>query len=103
MGKTALDAKTKNTVPSAAPAAAIGDVGKANRVLFAENLPAEVNENMLGMLFRQYPGFDAARLVEGRGVAFVEFEDDVQAGVAMQGLQGFRITPDMGLKLSYAK
>ena len=59
---------------------------------------------MLGMLFQQFPGFREVRMVEARpGIAFVEFENDMQAGVAMSGLQGFKITPNNGMAISYAK
>ena len=37
------------------------------------------------------------------GIAFVEFESDHQAGVAMQGLQGFKITQDDAIIISFAK
>lgn len=38
-----------------------------------------------------------------KGIAFIEFETEVQATDAMLGLQGFALTPDSKLKLSYAK
>lgn len=79
-----------------------GDEQKSN-VLFVENLPPEVNEMMLTMLFRQYPGFSEARLIKGRNVAFIEYGDEQQAGIAKHGLQGFMVTPDMALKIAFAK
>jgi len=79
-----------------------GDTQPSN-VLFVENLPAEVNEMMLTMLFRQYPGFQEARLIKGRNVAFIEYADELQAGIAKHGLQGFMVTPEMALKISFAK
>eukprot|EP00421_Protoceratium_reticulatum_P046527 CAMPEP_0168451954 /NCGR_PEP_ID=MMETSP0228-20121227/48899_1 /TAXON_ID=133427 /ORGANISM="Protoceratium reticulatum, Strain CCCM 535 (=CCMP 1889)" /LENGTH=248 /DNA_ID=CAMNT_0008466581 /DNA_START=1 /DNA_END=747 /DNA_ORIENTATION=+ len=84
------------------PAAAIGD-GQPSNVLFVENLPPEVNEMMLTMLFRQYPGFQEARLIKGRNVAFIEYADELQAGIAKHGLQGFMVTPEMALKIQFAK
>jgi len=77
--------------------------GQPSNVLFVENLPAEVNEMMLTMLFRQYPGFQEARLIKGRNVAFIEYSDELQAGIAKHGLQGFMVTPEMALKISFAK
>ncbi|CAE8652767.1 unnamed protein product [Polarella glacialis] len=76
---------------SSVVASGIGDVQSSN-VLFVENLPLEVNDLMLTMLFRQYPGFQEARLIKGRNVAFIEYADEVQAGVARHGLQGFMVT-----------
>lgn len=37
------------------------------------------------------------------GIAFVEFETEMQASVAMTGLQGFKITPQNAMAISYAK
>merc|ERR1712137_579755 len=62
------------------------------------------NEMMLSMLFQQFPGFKEVRLVPGKsGIAFVEFESEMQSGVAMNGLQNFKITPTNLMKISYAK
>jgi len=79
------------------------DKDQPSNVLFVENLPPEVNEMMLTMLFRQYPGFQEARLIKGRSVAFIEYADELQAGIAKHGLQGFMVTPEMALKISFAK
>eukprot|EP00933_Yihiella_yeosuensis_P047053 TRINITY_DN42718_c0_g1_i1.p1 TRINITY_DN42718_c0_g1~~TRINITY_DN42718_c0_g1_i1.p1 ORF type:complete len:238 (-),score=64.53 TRINITY_DN42718_c0_g1_i1:105-818(-) len=97
--------KTSAPKVPAHPGAAAGGAGEGqpSNVLFVENLPAEVNELMLTMLFRQYPGFQEARLIKGRNVAFIEYADDQQAGIAKHGLQGFMVTPDMALKISFAK
>jgi len=95
--------------PQQAPAAAgmprSSDVGPAppNRTLFVENLPLEANDTMLAMLFRQYPGFQEVRLIPGRNVAFVDYQNEYQSGMAMQGLQGFAMTPEVKLSLSYAR
>ena len=75
-----------------------------NPILFVENLPEQVNEMMLSMLFQQFPGYKEVRLVPGKaGIAFVEFEQDAQSSVAMTGLQNFKITPQNLMKISYAK
>merc|ERR1719231_354906 len=90
--------------PGAGPAAAPpGGSDQPSNVLFVENLPPEVNETMLTMLFRQYPGFQEARHIKGRNVAFIEYSDELQAGIAQHGLQGFMVTPDMALKIAFAK
>jgi len=75
-----------------------------NNIVFVENLPEQVNEMMLSMLFQQFPGFKEVRLVPGKkGIAFVEFDNEVQAGVAMEGLQHFKITPENLMVISFAK
>jgi U2 small nuclear ribonucleoprotein B'' len=59
---------------------------------------------MLAMLFKQFPGYKEARTVEARpGIAFIEFESAAQAGVALAGLQGFKVTPTHAMALSYAR
>mmetsp|Transcript_6574 Transcript_6574/g.21963 ORF Transcript_6574/g.21963 Transcript_6574/m.21963 type:complete len:122 (-) Transcript_6574:344-709(-) len=86
----------------AAPAAPAANL--PNPILFVEDLPDQVNEMMLSMLFSQFPGFKEVRLVPGKaGIAFVEFESEMQSGVAMGGLQGFKITPTNLMKITYAR
>ena len=92
--------------PAAPKAAAASGGGEnlPNQILFVEKLPDQVNEMMLNMLFQQFPGFKEVRLVPGKaGIAFVEFGSDAQAGVAMAGLQGFKVTPTNLMKITYAK
>ena len=49
---------------------------------------------MLSMLFQQFPGFKEVRMVEAKpGIAFVEFETETQASVALRGCRGSRSTP----------
>ncbi|KAI3461697.1 hypothetical protein Pfo_018360 [Paulownia fortunei] len=75
-----------------------------NNILFIQNLPYETNSMMLELLFKQYPGFREVRMVEAKpGIAFVEFEDDSQSSVAMQDLQGFKITSQNPMAITYAK
>uniref|UniRef100_A0A3P9K232 U1 small nuclear ribonucleoprotein A n=1 Tax=Oryzias latipes TaxID=8090 RepID=A0A3P9K232_ORYLA len=75
-----------------------------NHILFLTNLPEETNELMLSMLFNQFPGFKEVRLVPGRhDIAFVEFDNEVQAGAARDSLQGFKITQTHAMKISFAK
>uniref|UniRef100_A0A3Q3DWP5 Small nuclear ribonucleoprotein polypeptide B2 n=1 Tax=Hippocampus comes TaxID=109280 RepID=A0A3Q3DWP5_HIPCM len=75
-----------------------------NYILFLSNLPEETNEMMLSMLFNQFPGFKEVRLVPGKhDIAFVEFEGEMQAGVAKDALQGFRITATCAMKITFAK
>ncbi|KAJ6295096.1 hypothetical protein OIU76_023068 [Salix suchowensis] len=58
-----------------------------NNILFIQNLPHEATSMMLQVLFQQYPGFRDVLMIEAKpGIAFVEFEDDVQSSMAMRGL-----------------
>lgn len=75
-----------------------------NNILFIQNLPHETTSMMLQVLFEQYPGFREVRMIEAKpGIAFVEFEDDVQSSMAMQALQGFKITPQNPMSITFAK
>ncbi|KAL9684480.1 hypothetical protein QQ045_021920 [Rhodiola kirilowii] len=75
-----------------------------NNILFIQNLPHQTKSEELTFLFEKYPGFKEVRLIEAKpGIAFVEFEDDGQSSSAMQGLQGFRITPQNPLVINFAK
>jgi len=100
-------AKKSKKKPSKAEAAKqSGHVMDAppNQILFLTNLPEETNEMMLQMLFNQFPGFKEVRLVPGRhDIAFVEFEDEGQSAAARDSLQGFKITPNTAMRISFAK
>ena len=104
--KAAKEAALRQASAAAGPAAKPGHVPDAppNQILFLTNLPEETNETMLQMLFNQFPGFKEVRLVPGRhDIAFVEFENDAQAAAARESLQGFKITPNNSMKISFAK
>ncbi len=52
----------------------------------------------------RFPGFREVRMVTGKqGIAFVEFESDAEAGIAMNGLQHFKITGTHLMVISFAK
>ena len=36
-------------------------------------------------------------------IAFVEFENEIQSAAARDALQGFKITPNSAMKISFAK
>lgn len=76
-----------------------------NKILFVENLPDNTTDAVLVMLFQQYPGFKEIRMVQGKGgkLAFVEFESEAEAGVAMANLQHYKISPTNIVVISYAK
>lgn len=85
-----------------APATAPVPDAPPSKYLLADELPAECNEMMLGMLFRQYAGFKEVRMPRP-GLAFVEFEDEPHATLAKNGLNGFQITANDRLTLKYGK
>ncbi|XP_064383956.1 U1 small nuclear ribonucleoprotein A-like [Halichondria panicea] len=75
-----------------------------NKILFLTSLPEETNEQMLTMLFQQFPGYKEVRLVPGRSdIAFVEFDTELQSTEAKTSLQGFKITPTNAMTIAFAK
>ncbi|KAK4823817.1 hypothetical protein QYF61_006612 [Mycteria americana] len=104
--KKVIQGATQNSATAPGTAAQNQQVpdNPPNYILFLNNLPEETNEMMLSMLFNQFPGFKEVRLVPGRhDIAFVEFENENQAGAARDALQGFKITPSHAMKITYAK
>uniref|UniRef100_A0A1I7XWA5 U2 small nuclear ribonucleoprotein B n=1 Tax=Steinernema glaseri TaxID=37863 RepID=A0A1I7XWA5_9BILA len=73
-----------------------------NKILFCTDLPAEITEDMLRLLFAQFPQLRDVRLIPERGIAFVEFEDEAASTVAKQSLHNFRIVPDTCINVRYA-
>eukprot|EP01113_Clastostelium_recurvatum_P012370 TRINITY_DN16425_c0_g1_i1.p1 TRINITY_DN16425_c0_g1~~TRINITY_DN16425_c0_g1_i1.p1 ORF type:complete len:273 (-),score=62.36 TRINITY_DN16425_c0_g1_i1:42-758(-) len=75
-----------------------------NRILFVEGLPEGVADSTLSALFTQFPGFREVRLVPGRsGIAFVEYDSELQSSAALAGLQNFKINSQDSMIISYAK
>lgn len=73
-----------------------------SHILFAQDLPVECNEMMLAMLFRQYAGFKEVRIPR-QGLAFIEFEDEPRATLALERLNGFNLTTADKLRLTYGR
>ncbi|TMS38869.1 hypothetical protein L596_005498 [Steinernema carpocapsae] len=74
-----------------------------NKILFCTNLPPETTEQMLQLLFSQFPGLKDIRLVPNRtDIAFIEFDDENSATTAKQSLHNFKITPSQQMQVEYA-
>jgi U2 small nuclear ribonucleoprotein B'' len=74
-----------------------------HNILFCQGLPDNCTDQMLVVLFTQYTGYKEVRLIAAKNVAFVEFEDSIQAGIALQQLNGFKLTPEQPMSVSYAR
>jgi U2 small nuclear ribonucleoprotein B'' len=91
------------TAAAAAPPPA-ADAAPPHHILFVQGLPPATTEAMLALLFEQFPGFAEARLVPAKpGIAFVEFGTPAQAGAARAGLDGFKVTGEHAMSVSFAK
>lgn len=80
------------------------DVLLPNRILFIQNIPPSLPPTTLPDLFRRYPGFHDLRSVPNRpDVAFVEYENEAQAGAARQILDKTEIVPGQVIRVSFAR
>ncbi len=73
-----------------------------SNILFADSLPEDCNEMMLRCLFTSYAGYKEVRIPR-QGLAFVEFDDEPQATVALKALNGFKLSATDTLNLKYGK
>jgi RNA recognition motif-containing protein len=73
-----------------------------SNILFADNLPQDCNEMMLACLFRSYAGYKEVRIPRP-GLAFIEFDEEPHATVALKALNGFKLSADDTLNLKYGK
>ena len=73
-----------------------------SHILFAQDLPLNYDETVLFSLFQQCQGFTELRMVPGnKRIAFIEFNDETQATLALKQLQGFELSPGDALQLTY--
>merc|ERR1712227_228836 len=87
-------AKKKGAVPTA-------NGEEASATIYVENLPNEANESMLNLLFQQFPGFKKSRPLPSGGKAFIDFAEARQAASAKTALNGFKVTPEKAIQLSF--
>ena len=73
-----------------------------SHILIAQGLSEDVTLEMLKILFHQYAGYKDVRLPRP-GLAFIEFESEPHATLAMQALNGFKLTALDNLQLEYGK
>eukprot|EP01119_Soliformovum_irregulare_P001897 TRINITY_DN1174_c0_g1_i1.p2 TRINITY_DN1174_c0_g1~~TRINITY_DN1174_c0_g1_i1.p2 ORF type:complete len:134 (-),score=35.09 TRINITY_DN1174_c0_g1_i1:122-523(-) len=66
----------------------------ASPTLYVGNLPSNVTEREMSILFRLMPGYSGVRLITREGkppICFADFTDAVRASYTMSLLQGFRL------------
>jgi len=79
------------------------ETGTRGPIIMCSELPERAcKKDVLGALFKQFSGLLDIRVVEGKRLAFVEFDSPDQSAVALEALQNFRLTANDRLKLSYA-
>ena len=96
------ESKEEDTTTTEAAAAPAAPEAPPSKYLLAQDLPADCNELVLGMLFREYTGYKEVRMPRP-GLAFIEFEEESHATLAKNRLNGFQLTGTDKLKLTYGK
>jgi U2 small nuclear ribonucleoprotein B'' len=59
----------------------------AFKILFIEQLPKKVKAETLEQIFGNYNGFNEVRVIDNKGMAFVEFDSDDYASYALNTLK----------------
>ena len=77
--------------PAAAAAASAANLAKANKILFAKNIPKDSTKDEVKALFAACTGLKEIRLIAVKGVAFIEFDDVRTAAVALAAVAGATI------------
>jgi len=76
-------------------------------ILLCQNLPAEVTDDVLAVLFQQYSGFQGTKLsapdsATKSKTAHVRYDTADQATVALEALDNFQIKRGWNMRVSYA-
>ncbi|KAJ3121493.1 hypothetical protein HK098_003631 [Nowakowskiella sp. JEL0407] len=85
------------------PAKGTDEYTPPNSLLLVQNFPQDIITDDLAKLFMQYPGYKEIRLIQLKGVAFVQFENEQQSEIAKKALHGYRISADHEIKVTFAK
>jgi len=84
---------------------------KGTSSIYVDGVPIDSTEREVAHIFRVFPGFQEVRLIKKEAKSgrkfyfcFVDFENPLQATIALQTLQGYRFDKNdkAGLKISYA-
>ena len=62
-----------------------------------------MNEEAITVIYHEFSGFLEVRMIRNKNMAFVEFEDEFQAGIALSGTKGMRFNNEEPLVVNYAK
>lgn len=74
-----------------------------NQILIAEDLPSDCTKELLQSLFKGFVGLEDIRLIASKNVAFIEFQNEAFASVALKNRNNHRISETHLLFLNYAK
>jgi RNA recognition motif-containing protein len=74
-----------------------------NKILFVENLPSNINISTLNYIFGKFSGLVNINYLSEKKIAFIEYNNEFNAGIALLGLNNYKITKDTYLNISFAK
>lgn len=76
-----------------------------NRILFVENIPKDTSHELLADRFARFAGYVEVRSIPGKeGIAFVEFNSEADAAVAMSGMNAHVLVEnEPPISVTYAK
>ena len=74
-------------------------------ILVANDLPFNITQENLTLLFQQCRGFKEVRKPESRNIAFIEFHNPIECGLALKQFNGFILnaTTNDALNLSFSQ
>jgi hypothetical protein len=85
----------------------VGGDQETNNILFVEGLSRVTSHNKLISVFSGFAGFKEVRHIPEKQVAFIEFDNDMQAAQALQEMNGHSFKENNGettnLRISFAK
>ena len=71
--------------------------------MFVENLPSNLNISTLNYIFGKFSGLVNINYLSEKKIAFIEYNNEFNAGIALLGLNNYKITKDTYLNISFAK
>jgi U2 small nuclear ribonucleoprotein B'' len=79
------------------------ELNAPNKILYIQQVPEGTTAAMLSGLFSKFAGFKDVKLPKA-GLAFVFYENELNATQALTEYQGWKFAPDnLGLIVTYAK
>lgn len=100
---SSASAAASSGAASASASAPVPKLNPPHSKLLAQNIPAGFSEDRLRELFSGFAGFKEMRPMAARNLAFIEYETEANATIALQGLNNYNLDEAHPLVLSYAR
>lgn len=73
-----------------------------NKQIIIREFPESYGKEELTALFQRFPGFQDMRVVQGRGIAICDFEDETGATAAKEAMHG-QVLGERTMKVTYQR